>query len=610
MSDEVFIGIDLGTTNSAVGVIDSGFPVSIPDQEGRRLTPSVVAYPRNGEVLVGVAAQRADAAAAADVVYSAKRLIGRRYGEISADEMGDLAYRVVESPEGWAAIRVGGKLVLPESVSAHVLRKLKQDAEVYLDQKVTGAVISVPAYFNEGQRQKTKKAAEQAGLVVERMISEPTAAALAYGVDREHQRAKVVVYDLGGGTFDVSVLDLNAGVFEVLATHGDTRLGGDDIDQALVDWIKAEIAQAAGITALPETPEIESRLHAAAETAKLALSHQDSVLIELPDLSSELSWSGMLDLNKLNELARPVVERTRPACLRALQDAGVRADELNEVLLVGGQTRMPLVREFVREIFDKQPDLSVDPDEAVARGATVQAGILSGALQELVLLDVTPLSLGIETFGGLMNVIIPRNSTIPCKAGEVFTTAVDFQESMRISILQGERELASDNWKLGEMTIAFKKAARGDARVGVQFEIDDNGLLHVLARDIESGEEQQVRVESAVDVSDEKVEEMVSASVDYAFEDMEARRKIEAWAKAERLLLTTRKAMEMAGTDLPAEVRGEIENLLTALAATEAEGSSREVKAQIQLLDQVSLPLADLLMERAMEQAALKAMDS
>ncbi|MEM1157377.1 MAG: Hsp70 family protein [Verrucomicrobiota bacterium] len=605
MQEDTIIGIDLGTTNSAVGVMDTGFPVLIPDAQGRRLTPSVVDF-NHREPLVGAAVANSDENHASSVVYSAKRLMGRRYQELTADEMGDLAYGIVEAADGWAGIRIGDRIRMPEEVSCEVLRKLKADAEAYLDQEVMRAVISVPAYFNDVQRQKTKQAAEHAGLTVERMISEPTAAALAYGVDREYPQAKIAVYDLGGGTFDISILELNEGVFEVLSTHGNTQLGGDDIDQALVDWIKNEIAPKAGNDTLSKASEVEGRLRRVAERTKLALSSRDSVSVDLP----EYNWSRTLDRAWLNRLARPVIERTRKSCLRALQDSGLRLDELNTVLLVGGQTRMPLVREVVRDIFGQTPDTSVDPDEAVARGATVQSGILSGKLQELVLLDVTPLSLGIETFGGLMNVIIPRNSTIPCKAGEVFTTAVDFQETMRVSILQGERELAADNWKLGEMTIDFQKAARGEARVGVQFEIDSNGMLQVLARDITTGKEQQVEVDSAVDVSDEDVEKMVSESVDHAFEDMEARRKIEAWTKAKRLIETTRKAMSMAGDALSDNIKREIEVALASLAEMESRGSSREIKAQIQVLDQASLPLADLLMEQAMEQAVLKALES
>lgn len=609
MAQDIIIGIDLGTTNSAVGVIDTGFPVLIPDADGRRLTPSVVAY-ADKEIVVGAAAEQLASSQPERTIYSAKRLIGRRYEQLSAEELGDLNYPVVAGKGGWAAIRVGNEVVTPEDVAAHVLRKLKADAEAYLGHPVGRAVISVPAYFNEGQRQKTKQAAEDAGLVVERMISEPTAAALAYGVDREHPQAKVAVYDLGGGTFDVSVLELHDGVFEVLATHGNTRLGGDDIDLAIVDWLRGEIESEQGCGSLPETPDIDERLRTAAESAKEGLSDQESIAIELPMLTPEISWSGQLDRSQLEALARPVIEKTCASCLRAIQDSGVRMDQLDAVLLVGGQTRMPLVKEIVKEIFGKTPDSSIDPDEAVARGATVQAGILCGALSELVLLDVTPLSLGIETFGGLMNVIIPRNSTIPCKAGEVFTTAVDHQESMRVTILQGERELAADNWKLGEVTIQFKSAPRGEARVGVQFEIDRNGMLHVLARDIETGSEQQIEVKSAVNVSDADVEEMISASVDYAFEDMEARRKIEAWAKAERLIQTTRRALSLVDAELDQTVRDEVETALRDLEKLEAQGSSRDIKQQIQVLDQSSLPLADLLMEQAMEKAALKAMES
>ncbi|MEM6820543.1 MAG: molecular chaperone DnaK [Verrucomicrobiota bacterium] len=606
MSDEnVIIGIDLGTTNSGVGVIDTGFPVLIPGENGKRLTPSIVSYGKPKEPPVaGETAKRMSAQFPKSTIYSAKRLIGRRFNELSPEEVEDLAYSVVPGEEGWAGIQIHDSVQSPEAVSSHILSKLKNDAEAYLNRKVDRAVISVPAYFNEGQRQKTKWAATQAGLSVERIISEPTAAALAYGIDREHKKAKIAVYDLGGGTFDVSILELTEGVFEVLATSGNTRLGGDDIDQQLSQWIRRQIEENDG--ELPSSPEIEHRLREAAESAKIELSEKEDVEIQLPFITPEISWSGVCLRSQLAELARPIIEQTRTHCLRALQDAGLTLSDLDEVLLVGGQTRMPLVREYVGDVFGKTPNTSMDPDEAVARGATIQAGILSGALNQMVLLDVTPLSLGIETFGGLMNVIIPRNSTIPCKAGELFTTAVDFQEAMAVTILQGERELAQDNWKLGRMDIAFRKVKRGEARVGVQFEIDSDGLLHVLARDVETGHEERVQVESAVDVSDEDVEEMVAESVEHAFSDMEERRKIEAKGKAERLLATAETALKQAGEALSAETRTQIDEAMESLKSKVSEGTSKEIKAAMEALDQASLPLADALVEQAMEQAALK----
>jgi molecular chaperone DnaK len=569
MSD-VILGIDLGTTNSAVGVMDTGFPVLIPDANGERLTPSVVDWRQNDLEGVGLAGKRVRAAFPESTFYSTKRLIGRRYRELGVEELDDIPFQVGEDPEGWAAIRFGESWIRPEEVASRVLRKLKADAEAYLDEKANRAVISVPAYFNEGQRQATRAAAEKAGLKVERMISEPTAAALAYGVDAEFKDARLAVFDLGGGTFDVSLLHLSGGVFEVIATHGNTRLGGDDIDRLLLAELKRRI-EADGHQ-LPESGEWIGRLTEAAEACKLQLSSDEVASVELPFLTPDISWSGKVRRRELEELARPVLEKTRGACLRALQDAGLRADEIDTVLLVGGQTRMPLVRGVVADLFGRKPDTSIDPDQAVVRGATLQAGILSGQVRHLALLDVTPLSLGVETFGGLMNVIIPRNSSIPCKAGELFTNALDFQKQMRITILQGERELAADNWRLGEVTVDFPPGARGQARVGVQFEIDQNGLLHVIARDVTTGHEEQLTVESAINVDDEEVETMVSDSVDHAFEDMEARRRIEAWTKAERLLQTALTALDQVGGELSSKQRNALDEAMAALKNLESSG--------------------------------------
>lgn len=606
MMSDVILGIDLGTTNSAVGVIDTGFPVLIPDANGDRLTPSVVDWRRDGIEGVGVSGKRVRVAAPASTFYSTKRLMGRRYEEIGASELDDLQYRVGEGPGGWAAIHLDHSWIRPEEVASRILQKLKKDAEAYLGEEANRAVISVPAYFNEGQRQATQSAAEKAGLTVERMISEPTAAALAYGVDREFKQARLAVFDLGGGTFDVSLLNLSEGVFEVIATHGDTRLGGDDIDRLLAGELRRRI-EAEGHH-LPDEAEIAGRLAEAAEICKCRLSQEEEVSVELPFLTPDISWSGVIRRQDLEALARPVLEKTRSGCLRALQDAKLRPDEIDVVLLVGGQTRMPLVRRTVADLFGRQPDTSIDPDQAVVRGATLQAGILSGQVRDLALLDVTPLSLGVETFGGLMNVIIPRNSSIPCKAGELFTNAMDFQKQMRVTILQGERELASDNWRLGEVTVDFPSAPRGQARVGVQFEIDPSGLLHVLARDLTTGNEHQLTVESAIRVDDEEVENMVSESVDHAFEDMEARRRIEAWTKAERLLLTTETALNQVGGQLDPKQAGQLEETVGHLKSLESSGDSKAIRKAIEELDRATLPLADLLMDLAMEKAARRAL--
>ncbi|MBV9392581.1 MAG: molecular chaperone DnaK [Verrucomicrobia bacterium] len=594
------VGIDLGTTNSLIGVMDSGFPILIADNKGQRLTPSVVYFPERGEPIVGKAADRMRALYPERTVFSVKRLMGRRPGE---SDKADFPFRL-NVLNGQTVVQVANQTLRPEEISSLILRKLKVDAEVALGYSVSRAVITVPAYFNDLQRQATKRAGERAGLEVERILNEPTAAALAYGLDRLRDRSRIAVYDLGGGTFDISILELNDGLFRVLSTNGNTRLGGDDIDRELVRLLKERIT-----ARFPEVrPELEDRLFSArlreaAHDAKLKLSTEDMVLVEIPFLTKEKSFTYSLSRQELDSIARPIIRRTRGHCLRSLDDAKLDPRKLDEVILVGGVTRMPAVRQFVAEIFQRLPNVSQNPDEAVAVGATVQAGILSGEVQNIVLLDVTPLSLGIETFGGLMNVIIARNSTIPCKAGEVFTNAVANQTSMQIVVLQGERELAKDNWELGRFELAFEPGPKGMARVGVQFEIDADGILHVLARDIRTNREVIVDLTSAVNVTDEAVERMIAESLDHAFDDMSERVWTETVLKSNELLPAVRSALTLVGDQISDSEKEKIAALVTAVEkALESHTLSQLKKANTDL-DEGTQLLATLLIDRAMAEA-------
>ena len=589
MSD--IVGIDLGTTNSLIGIMEAGFPILLADADGERLTPSVVHVPHGGEPLVGGPAARMRAVNPAATIYSSKRFIGVRGDELRSDDE-DVSYELVRSKNEPVRLRAGGIDYLPEEIAALVLTKLKRDAEAALGRGVSRAVITVPAYFNDAQRSATKRAGELAGFTVERIVNEPTAAALAYGLNQLKSRAKIAVYDLGGGTFDVSILELNNGVFEVLSTNGNTRLGGDDIDTALIERL-AEKSTASDPAAI-------SRLREAAIDAKHRLSSELSTSIQIPFYAGTDSYSYELSRDELEQLSRSVVERTRGHCVRALADAKLLAADLDDVILVGGVTRMPLVRKVVAEIFGRDPNVSQNPDEAVALGATIQAGILSGAVRDVLLLDVTPLSLGIETFGGLMNVIIPRNSTIPVKAGEMFTTAVNNQRAMRIKVLQGEREMARDNWSLGEFELDFEPAPKGVARVGVQFEIDANGILHVLARDTKTGAEKIVEINSAVDVSDEAVEAMIAESLDHAFEDMGERAWTEAKLKAEEMVGAVETALRVLEGEISPDENANVSELLAQLRAALASGELQRLKKANEALDKATEPLAALLLERAM----------
>ncbi len=582
-------GIDLGTTNSLIGIMESGFPVLLADADGERLLPSVVSFPKNAEPLVGRPATRARALHSAETIYSVKRLMGLRGDELAAD---NLAYRLRCSKAASVRIVIEDREFSPEEISALILRKLKTNAEAALGRQVNRAVITVPAYFNDAQRSATKRAGEIADITVERIINEPTAAALAYGLDKLGARAKIAVYDFGGGTFDISILELNEGVFEVLSTNGNTRLGGDDLDQALL----ASIDESRMTNA-----EAKARVLEALIQAKHQLSVEEKTSVDLPFLDGTTNFHLNLNRDDLEKISRPIVEMTRPYCLRALADAKLKPRDLDEVILVGGVTRMPLVREFVANLFEREPNVSQNPDEAVAIGATIQAGILSGAVRDVVLLDVTPLSLGIETFGGLMNVIIPRNSTIPVKAGEMFTTAVDYQRAMRLNVLQGEREMARDNWSLGKLELEFEAAPKGVARLGVQFEIDANGILHVLARDTKTGREKIVEINSAIDVSDEAVEAMIAESLDHAFDDMSERVWVEAKLKAEEMISALGQAFHSLGDEIDPKEKQEIEALASEVRAALASGESQRLNKATAALDKGTEPIAAMLVEHAMQ---------
>jgi len=586
---DMILGIDLGTTNSAVGVVDSGFPILLANEDGRRITPSAAWFGAAGEVEIGARALRRRMLDSGRVITSVKRLMGRRHGD-------EAEFCVPMEPASDGGVTILGRT--PEAVSAEILKDLKRIAEWRLETTVSKAVITVPAYFNDSQRAATKRAGELAGLEVVRILNEPTAAALAYGLDKLGEKSRVAVYDFGGGTFDLSILEMQDGVFQVLATHGDTRLGGDDLDHALAQWA----AEQAGLRFEALSPEAKVKFLEEAERVKCVLSATESAVFRVPFYKGAESLETTVARGDFEKLAAPLIARTLRHCRQALADATLDAAELTAVVLVGGSTRIPAVRKAVADCFGREPDVSQHPDEAIALGATIQAGVISGAMRKMILLDVTPLSLGLETFGGLMNVIIPRNTTIPCKAGEMFTNAAAGQRSMRLRVLQGEREMARDNWELGGFEVAFDPLPKGHARVGVQFRIDENGILEVLARDVATGLDTIVKIESAaVNVDDAAVEQMVSESVEHAFDDMAERIFTEARLKAEELLPAVDMvlAQELATTGEQVAIESAAAEVREALVA----GSANALKAAVQRLDAATEALAARMVEQAMDAA-------